>query len=429
MTAPIAPDPSIDPATDPAALLSSALQLKSRRGDETIDAALDFVRTHLGMEVAYLSEFVGDDLIFRAVSAPGFEEMAHVGGSMPLDQVYCRHILAGRLPELIPDTADEPLCLDLPLTTAIPIKSHVSVPIRRRDGSPYGMFCCLSRTAKPDLTERDLDVMRAFAGLSAEHVNDKIASRVAHDSAYDAITAILQEKAFDIVYQPIMDAAARTPKGFEALCRFRAEPYRPPNLWFDDAQKVGLHIELELSAIKAALSALPSLPAHVYLSVNASPATVVSGRLISAFAGLPAERIVLEMTEHAMVEDYDHLLRELDKLRFRGVRLAIDDAGAGYSGLQHIVRLHPDIIKLDMSLTSSIDGDIVRRSLAAALVRFAVEIDAAIVAEGIETEAELDTLHALGVPLAQGYFLGRPADLDAAKAWFLRPDLTKKNAM
>ncbi|HEY9039747.1 MAG TPA: EAL domain-containing protein [Roseovarius sp.] len=403
---------------DPSNLLPVATGLDGGGSDALIDSALEFVRTHLGMEVAYLSEFVGDDLVFRAVSAPGFEDMATVGGAMPLDQAYCGHILAGRLPELIPDTAAEPICQSIALTHAIPVKSHVSVPIRRTDGSTYGMFCCLSRTARHDLTQRDLAVMRAFADLSAEQVNGRIAARVAHDATHRIIDGILQHREFDIAYQPIMDAAARRPKGFEALCRFRAQPYRAPNLWFDDAAIVGLQAELEICVIEKALEALQVLPAAAYVSVNASPATVATGRLRDVFARWPAERIVLEVTEHAMVSDYDGLLAELDTLRFRGVRLAIDDAGAGYSGLQHIVRLRPDIIKLDISLTSRIDDDIVRRSLAAALVRFAVEIDAAIIAEGIETEAELSTLHDLGVPLAQGYFLGRPADLKSALAWF-----------
>ena len=392
--------------------------LASSGGDETVNSALEFVRTHLGMEVAYLSEFVGDDLVFRAVSAPGLENLAYVGGSMPLDQVYCRHILAGRLPELIPDTGDEPLCAQIALTETIPIKSHVSVPIRRPDGSAYGMFCCLSRTARRDLTPRDLDVMRAFAGISAEQVNSKIAARVAHDSTFDTIKTVLTARDFDVVYQPIMDAAARRPKGFEALCRFRWQPYRPPNEWFADADAVGLQIDLEICVIEQALRALDHLPPSVYVAVNASPGTVASGRLSATFAPWPAERIVLEVTEHSMVTDYDGLLSQLESLRFRGVRLAVDDAGAGYSGLQHIVRLHPDIIKLDISLTSRIDEDVVRRSLGAALVRFAVEIGAAIVAEGIETEGELTTLHDLGVPLAQGYFLGKPADLATALAWF-----------
>ncbi|MFD0858346.1 sensor domain-containing phosphodiesterase [Roseovarius aquimarinus] len=421
MTSPLSPDDAIG-------LLPAAAGLGARSGDALIDAALDFVRSHLAMEVAYLSEFVGDDLVFRAVSAPGLEHMAHVGATMPLDQVYCRHILAGRLPELIPDTEEEPLCRSIPITRTIPIKSHVSVPIRRSDGSVYGMFCCLARTAKPDLTPRDLEVMRAFASLSADQVNEKIAARVAHAETHDLITGVIAARDFDIVYQPIMDAAERRPKGFEALCRFRPSPYRTPNLWFEDAARVSLQADLEICVIEAALAALHHLPPHVYVSVNASPATVASGRLAPVFAPWPAERIVLEVTEHAMVEDYGDLMAQLRNLRFRGIRLAIDDAGAGYSGLQHIVRLAPDIIKLDMSLTSRIDEDVVRRSLGAALVGFAGQIGAAIVAEGIETEGELACLQALDVTLAQGYYLGRPDDLVAAIAWFA-PGAAKGSAL
>ncbi|MEM6371918.1 MAG: EAL domain-containing protein [Pseudomonadota bacterium] len=387
-------------------------------GDDTIDASLRFVREHLGMEVAYLSEFVGEDLVFRAVNAPGFEGMVHVGGSMPLDDVYCRHILAGRLPELIPDTSREPVCQGLELTHAVPIKSHVSVPIPREDGSIYGMFCCLSRDTRADLNTRDLEVLRAFAKISAEQVNARLAHHSTEMTLRERTTEMMAAKAFDIVYQPIMDAHARRPKGFESLCRFHGEPYRPPNVWIAEAGQVGLEKDLEVCLIKEALKALDHLPDHVYVSVNASSDTIASGDLWDVFAPWPAERIVLEVTEHSQVSNYDALLRALETLRFRGVRLAIDDAGAGYAGLQHIVRLHPDIIKLDISLTAQIDTSLVRRSLGAALVSFAREIGADIVAEGIETGEELDTLTSLGVPLAQGYYLGRPSDLAAAIAWF-----------
>ncbi len=386
--------------------------------DDTITAALSFVRQHLNMEVAYLSEFVGDDLVFRAVSAPGFEDMVAVGGAMPLDQVYCRHILAGRLPELIPDTADEPVCQDIPLTHAIPIKSHVSIPIRRRDGSPFGMFCCLSRSAQRDLNPRDLEVMRAFADLSADRVNEKLATQSERQAILAEIERVRAGGLFDIVYQPIMSLEGTRPKGFEALCRFRTDPYRPPNLWFDDAGKVGMQAELEICVIERALEALNDLPDDVYVSVNASPETVASGTLLDIFAPWPCERIVLEVTEHSQVSDYDALLHQIDLLRLAGVRLAIDDAGAGYSGLKHIVQMRPDIIKLDISLTAQIDTDIVRRALASALVSFASETGALIVAEGIETDGELATLNDLGVPLAQGYYLGRPDDLDSARAFF-----------
>ncbi len=407
-----------DDTSDNAARLLVATQTAGMVADDVIDSSLDFVRTHLGMEVAYLSEFVGEDLVFRAVSAPGFEDMVAAGGRMPLDAVYCRHILAGRLPELIPDTGMEPLCQDIPLTHAVPIKSHVSIPILRADGSPYGMFCCLSRQARGDLNQRDLDVMRAFAKISGEQVNTRLSHQNTVMTLRSRTLEMIASRRFDIVYQPIMDAQTRRPKGFESLCRFRSEPYRPPNLWIEDSRTVGLQPELEICLIEEAIKALNHLPEDIYVSVNASPDTVASGELADVFQPWPAERIVLEVTEHSMVEDYDILLKNLETLRFRGVRLAIDDAGAGYAGLQHIVKLHPDIIKLDISLTQQIDVSVVRRSLGAALVNFGREIGADIVAEGIETGEELNTLTALGVPLAQGYFLGRPADLETASAWF-----------
>lgn len=406
-----------DALGDDARMLANA-QTAGLVADDVIDASLKFVREHLDMEVAYLSEFVDDDLVFRAVDAPGLEHMAQVGQRMPLDAVYCRHILAGRLPELIPDTSMEPLCATIPITDAIPIKSHVSIPIRRADGTPYGMFCCLSRKTRSDLNLRDLDVMRAFAKISSEQVNTRLSLQSNAMSIRNRTLDVMAAKRFEIVYQPIMDARTRRPKGFESLCRFQSDPYRPPNEWIDEAREVGLQQELEICLIENAVKALAHLPDDVYVSVNAAPDTVSSGALADVFLPWPAERIVLEVTEHSMVEDYDTLLKQLEILRFRGVRLAIDDAGAGYAGLQHIVKLHPDIIKLDISLTQEIDTSVVRRSLGAALVSFAAEIGADIVAEGIETGAELDTLRDLGVPLAQGYFLGRPADLDTARAWF-----------
>lgn len=392
-------------------------------GVDFIDAALEFVRGHLGMEVAYLSEFVEDKLVFRAVSAPGLEHMIAVGDEMPLDQVYCRHILDGRLPELIPDTGELPFAQTIPLTKALPIGSHVSVPICRADGSYYGMFCSLSREPRRSLNERDMSVMRAFAGLSADHINLVLSVRSEEENRRVRIRKAIDVQNYDILYQPIFDMETRRPIGFEALSRFQSDPYRPPNLWFEDAATVGLQEELECATITRALEALPLLPDDIYLSVNASPKTVSSGALSELFQRIPAGRIVLEITEHAEIDDYDTLIDQLDLLRFRGARLAVDDAGAGYSGLQQIVRMKPDILKLDMSLTSGICYDVVKRSLASALVSFAHEIDAQIVAEGIETEAEFETLKSLRVPLGQGYLLGRPADLVSAKSWFQLQDV------
>ncbi len=171
---------------------------------------------------------------------------------------------------------------------------------------------------------------------------------------------------------------------------------------------VGLGTTLELTVIEAALELSPKLDPSLYLSINASPETVTSGRLTPILAGLQGKRIVIEITEHAEVADYDHLLTCFQPLREMGVRLAVDDAGAGYSSLRHIVRLSPDIIKLDMSLTRDVDTNAAHRSLANALIYFANETNAAIVAEGIETEQEMETLKEIGAYGGQGYFLGKP---------------------
>lgn len=391
-------------------------ETQGRDPDEIIQRALSNVREHLGMEIAYLSEIDGNTSIFRAVDAPGLEDMIKPGDTRSLDDVYCRHIVEGRLPSLIADTAAVPLAAAMPITAAVPIGSHVSVPIRREDGSVYGMFCCLSPTPNPTLNTRDLSIMEMFAGLCADQVNGAVAEKLLIETRTNAIRRILATHDFDVVFQPIYHLDHIRPSGFEALCRFRPEPYRSPDIWFAEADSVGLGMDLELTVIDAALGALTHLPEDLYVSVNASPATVASGRLAEVLDGHPLERIVLEVTEHTAIDDLDTLIAELGSWRVRGLTVAIDDAGAGYSGLQQIVQLSPDILKLDMSLTSDIDTDAAKRSLAAAMVHFAAEQKSIIVAEGIETEAELNMLRSVGVHRGQGWFLGRPASLEAACA-------------
>jgi len=158
-------------------------------------------------------------------------------------------------------------------------------------------------------------------------------------------------------------------------------------------------------------AAKDELPEGLYLSVNASPATVTGGAFAEAVTGVDLSRIVLEVTEQAMVQDHDRLNFALDGLREQGLRVAVDDAGAGYAGLQQILRLRPDIIKLDMSLTRDVDRDPARASLAQALASFAARTEAIIVAEGIEREEELAVLRDLGIARGQGWLLGRPGPL------------------
>lgn len=394
---------------------------------ETIKCALQAIRKHLGMEVAYVSEFVNDRSVFREVDAPGLEDLIKVGDSHSLDDVYCRHILEGRLPELIADTADYALCQSMPVTKSVPIGAHMSVPIRTSDGSALGMFCCLSPHANKSLNERDLQVMKVFADMAASQINNRMEAEREIKEKRDRIEHVVMEEEFTFVYQPIWDFRTHRPAGFEALCRFAGQPYRSPDKWFAEAFDADCGVRLELAVLTKALKALEVLPEDVFLSVNASPEMILSGAMTALLSRVPMKRVVLEITEHARVDDYGALRNLLVAFRSAGGRLAIDDAGAGYASLHHIIQLQPDIIKLDIELTRAVDTDPARRALAAALIFFARETDCIIIAEGIESGSELETLKMLGAPSGQGYFLGRPIDLSSVLE-LLRKSAQQKSA-
>lgn len=214
-----------------------------------------------------------------------------------------------------------------------------------------------------------------------------------------------------MVFQPVVDLRTGRVVGAEALARFKSDPYRTPDLWFDDARRCRRGVELELLAIEIALSQLAEMGPSTYLAVNVSPETLVSSDLQRIMGGVPGERVVIELTEHARVDDYAGVQAAVAWLRARGTRLAVDDAGAGFASFQHILRLQPDVIKLDRSLTSGVDGNPVRHALASAMVSFAASLGAKICAEGIETLGEIVALQQLGITYGQGYFLAKPSGL------------------
>jgi EAL domain-containing protein (putative c-di-GMP-specific phosphodiesterase class I)/ActR/RegA family two-component response regulator len=222
---------------------------------------------------------------------------------------------------------------------------------------------------------------------------------------------IADEAAVQVVFQPICALDTLEPKGFEALTRFPGPPQRGPEHWFREAADVGLSIQLELVAVERALTHLAELPDGVYMAVNVSPATVVSEPFKRVLADVPAERIVVEITEHAPISNYDTFNAGVAGVRALGARLAIDDAGAGFASLRHILRLEPEFIKLDITLIAAIESDRSQQALAAGIISFAEGIGATVIAEGIEHAEALEALRALGVPFGQGFHLGRPAGL------------------
>jgi EAL domain-containing protein (putative c-di-GMP-specific phosphodiesterase class I) len=397
--------------------LAKQLPTSTIGGVQTI---LQAVRSHLGMDVAFVSEFVGRVRYFRNVDAKpdGRPSPLNVGDSMLLSDGYCKRVVEGTLPELIPDTAAVPGAMALPDTTALPIGSHLSVPIRLSDGHVYGTFCCFSYTADRTLNERDLGFMRAFAEVAAYHIESDLDAGAMRTEMSNRIQSALDTGLPATVYQPSVDLHSMRVMSLECLARFDVEPRRGPSAWFAEANVVGKAAPLELRAIGNAIREIVQarLPATLTINFNASAQTITDHDLRDTLGGFPLDRVVLELTEHDHVVDYAPLIKALRPLREAGMRVAIDDAGAGYSSMSHILNINPDVIKLDISLTQRIDADRKRRALAAALIEFGRQTQCEIVAEGVETRDELETLRGLGVQMAQGYFISPPVPIDRIDA-------------
>jgi EAL domain-containing protein (putative c-di-GMP-specific phosphodiesterase class I) len=353
------------------------------------------------------------------------------GMAGPLDESYCKLVCEGLLSRIVRNAQDEAAVAHIAATRALPVGAHLSVPIRFSDDRLYGTFCCFSRSADPTLNERDLAVMNTFADFATRMLERTYLAEASRAELRTRLACITRDNLFEVHYQPLFAIATGALVGHEALARFPCNPGVPmadgtaeaaaradqaPDAWFRDALQAGMLEPFELAVLRKALTGLPRLPAGTYLSMNVSPGTIVAGHVDALLSGLPLDRIVLEITEHTAVSDYPMIAERLARVRAAGLRLAVDDAGSGFSSFRHILHLEPDIIKLDASLIQRIDVDRGRRALAAALIRFAEEIGSVVVAEGVETSAELQVLRALEVDEAQGFLLGRPAPLQAEDA-------------
>lgn len=234
-------------------------------------------------------------------------------------------------------------------------------------------------------------------------------------AARQRMVDLLDRGTLTIAMQPIIDLQRDGCVGVEALARF--PDGRGPDVWFREAHMMGLGVELELLAVTTALGRTPELPLDFGVSINASPSLILDPRLAATIyhSGFPLDRLTLEITEHAAVTEYDDIRSALLELRERGVRLAVDDMGAGFASFSHVLKLRPDVIKLNRSMIIEIATNPAKRAFVTAIVLLALELDATITAEGIETGEELDAVESLGVDHAQGFHLGRPDPL--ASTW------------
>ena len=414
--------------SDDAALLSRIVSVQG----EIVLAGLDPHRvvdvvTRRAQELTHSTGAVvelldGDDLVYWSASGTVVPQLGmRVNADRSLSGLCIR---TGRV-LVCSDSENDPR-VDIEACRRVGLRSMLVAPL------PYGdtIIGVLKVVApyvdayKPD-DVRTLELLNTLIGATLSHAahhnsveaefNSKLeAERLAAEEREEVrgrIRGIIEREAFDIAFQPVLALESGTVVGFEALARFNDAVTRPPDQFFTEAIEADLGFDLEIAVMRKALCALAQLPRNTYLAVNVSPQTAASPDLARLCTRHAADRIVLEITEHSSVDDYLVLGKRARALRDMGVHLAIDDAGAGFASLRHVLRLEPDLIKLDKSITRNIDTRVRHQSLAAALLTFAAGTSASIIAEGIETADELATLRRLGVPYGQGYFLGRPGPL------------------
>ena len=384
------------------------MQRERTETERQVAGLLDAARRKLDLSVAFLSRIDATSRTMQVVQSATPE--VRDGYSGPRDSGFCQAIVDGRLPRVMPDVRMLPAAVALHPADLPQIRGYAGVPVVLSDGSVYGTFCAFGLVSDPDVSVRDLAVLEVLAEAAAMVIEPQVLHERRQAEVSDRLAPVIARGGPNVVLQPIVDLATGTRSGAEALSRFPAEWGRTPDVVFAEAHSIGQGDRLELLALSRAAALLDEVSG--YVSMNVSPKTLVTplaGRLL---ADLPLDRIVLELSEHEQVQDYATLRAALLPLRAQGMRLAIDDVGAGFSSLRHIVITTPDVIKMDRSIVSGVDTDPILARLAQSLVEFAHSFDVCVIAEGVETVAEHAALQSLGVDGGQGWLFGRPAPAD-----------------
>ena len=364
----------------------------------------------LGLSVAFLSRMDGTTQHLEVVES-AIPFLFPEGARLKQETSFCQAILDGRLPAVIPDVRRHPEAMALPAARFPRLRSYVSVPVTLSDGTVYGTFCAAGLTADKGLTKRDRALMEVLASAAAVIIEPGVAADALRSDIEQRLAPVIDDGGPTVVLQPIVDLVTGRRVGAEALSRFPAAWGLPPDVVFHQAHSADLGHRLELLALERAAAHLEHVTG--YVAMNVSPRTLLTPACGELLTRLPAERVLLELSEHEQVEDYGALRAALDAPRAAGMRLAIDDVGAGFSSLRHIVLCGPDVIKLDRSIVDGVGSDPVLRTLVAALVDFAHGNGTRVVAEGVETLPDVEALKELAVDLAQGWYFGRPGPPEA----------------
>lgn len=304
-------------------------------------------------KVAALLPVVDPDLVLLDLHMP------HMDGYQLLEQV--RHYAAGTYLPVLVLTAD---------TGRESRERALSSGARDFLTKPYDVMEVALRVANL------LETRQLYGALRTSLTRPSVESRPVED--------VLRDRSITPHYQPVIDLTSGQAVGHEALARFPVPHERGTAGWFTDAFECGLGTELEWLAVTEAVPFLDTATPHTFLAVNMSPATLMRLEREQLCEARQCPDLVIELTEHVPIEDYSALQHAFAKMRSDGARLAADDLGAGYAGFRHLLALEPDIIKLDISLVQGIDQSRSARALTRALLAFADDVGATVIAEGVE---------------------------------------------
>lgn len=372
--------------------------------DPDIARIIGLAKTHLEMDVAFISQFTRGKQVYQATAGDAASFGIELNDGPALDGTYCQMLVRGVIPTVIADTAHNPHVASLGVTTDKRIGSYVGVPLTFSDGEVYGTFCSLSHEPDADLNARDARFMAMLADILADRLELIVGRRRRRDRLMRAI----EDRDFAIALQPVVDVNTGQLLGAEALSRFTGG-LGTPDVVFREADDLGIGPRLEAAAFQASRNLARLLPDTAYLAMNLSPAALLDPSMTAPLADVEdPSKCVLELTEHVSVDGYRPLLETLAPLRARGFRVAVDDVGAGYASFHHVLELTPDIIKIDRSLIAGSSRDGARRRIITSIVLLALDLGASVVAEGVEEHDDLRAVTDLGVDAVQGYLLERP---------------------
>lgn len=379
--------------------------------DESLQAAVASFRKLLDFEISYISRFDNGQQVIEAIdcSDSGADIPIKKGSAINIEKTYCKRVADKKLPKFVRDAKEEPLVADIPALAELSVGTLISVPITMRDGKLYGSICGFSRTIRNDISERDIRFVELLAEFASRILEHSITKSSKLRKRHDFIMKIINDRSFHNVYQSIVDFSTGKNIGLEALTRFEDVSFESPDWIFREAESFGLKAELEIAVLDEPIKRTHQMSGDCYVSINVSPTTVATKAFKDLVATAATDHLVIELNEADTVDSYFALNNHLDKIRALGVSLAIDDVGSGYANFRHILELSPEILKLDISLIRDINISRKKQALAAAIIAYADEFGSKIIAEGVETDAELQVLQKLGINLIQGYLFSKPA--------------------